>query len=121
MNPLADHGQIYGGLMQGLGYALMEEVQLEEGRVTTLSFGDYKMPTIRDIPQLTTVVLESQEGEGPYKIRGIGEAPCTPVAPAIANAVADAVGARIRDLPLTAEKAYEAIKRTRGSFSDAAS
>jgi CO/xanthine dehydrogenase Mo-binding subunit len=110
MNPAAYRGQIYGGLMQGLGYALMEELRLEDGRVTTLSFGDYKMPTIRDVPALTTVILESDQGEGPYKIRGIGEAPCTPVAPAIANAIADAIGVRIRQLPLTAEKVYEAMK-----------
>jgi carbon-monoxide dehydrogenase large subunit len=109
MNPIAYRGQIYGGLMQGLGYALMEEVQLEDGRVTTLSFGDYKMPTMRDIPNLRTVILEAQHGEGPYKIRGIGEVPCTPVAPAIANAVADAAGVRIRELPVTAEKVYAGL------------
>ena len=88
----------------------MEEVKLEDGRVTTLSFGDYKMPTIDDIPPLTTVVLDSEHGDGPYNIRGIGEAPCTPVAPAIANAVEDAIGVRIRDLPITAEKVYGAMK-----------
>jgi CO/xanthine dehydrogenase Mo-binding subunit len=55
--------------------------------VTTLSFGDYKMPTVVDMPELVTVVLESARGEGPYNIRGIGEAPCIPVAPAIADAV----------------------------------
>ena len=95
--------------MQGLGYALMEELHVEDGRVTTLSFGDYKMPTMRDIPQLTTVLVESTDGVGPYHIKGIGESPLTPVAPAIANAVADAIGVRIRDLPLTAEKIYSAL------------
>jgi CO/xanthine dehydrogenase Mo-binding subunit len=95
--------------MQGLGYALMEELQVDDGRVTNLSFGDYKLPTMCDAPPLTTVLLESAEGVGPYHIKGIGESPLTPVAPAIANAVADAVGVRIRDLPMTAEKVYHAI------------
>jgi len=113
VNPIAFQGQINGGIVSGIGYALMEEVQLEDGRVTTLSFGDYKMPTIRDIPPLTTVVLGSEHGDGPYNIRGIGEAPCTPVAPAIANAVEDASGVRIRTLPITAEKVY-AVLQERG-------
>ncbi|MGH2601349.1 MAG: xanthine dehydrogenase family protein molybdopterin-binding subunit, partial [Dehalococcoidia bacterium] len=110
VNPIGFQGQINGGVVSGIGYALMEEVQLEDGRVTTLSFGDYKMPTIRDIPPLTTVVLGSEHGDGPYNIRGIGEAPCTPVAPAIANAVEDAIGVRIRTLPITAEKVHAALK-----------
>jgi CO/xanthine dehydrogenase Mo-binding subunit len=109
LNPLGYQGQVNGGFQHGLGYALMEELIVEDGRVTTLSFGDYKMPTVRDMPPLETVVLESDQGEGPYSIRGIGEAPCIPVAPAIANAVEDAVGVRIRDLPITAQKVYLAL------------
>jgi CO/xanthine dehydrogenase Mo-binding subunit len=89
---------------------MMEELQLENGRVTTLSFGDYKLPTMRDTPPLTTVLVESANGVGPYRIKGIGESPLTPVAPAIANAVADAVGVRIRDLPITAEKISRALQ-----------
>jgi CO/xanthine dehydrogenase Mo-binding subunit len=109
VHPVGHQGQIDGAIMQGLGYALMEELQVDDGRVTNLSFGDYKLPTMRDAPPLTTVLLESAEGVGPYHIKGIGESPLTPVAPAIANAVADAVGVRIRDLPMTAEKVYRAI------------
>jgi CO/xanthine dehydrogenase Mo-binding subunit len=112
LNPLGYQGQVNGGFQHGLGYALMEELVVEDGRVTTLSFGDYKMPTVVDMPPLQTVILPSDQGEGPYNIRGIGEAPCIPVAPAIANAVADAVGVRIRDLPVTAVKVYRALKRT---------
>jgi CO/xanthine dehydrogenase Mo-binding subunit len=93
-----------------VGYALMEELRVEDGRVTSLSFGDYKVPTVRDIPPLTTVLLESESGTGPYSIKGIGETPLCPVAPAIANAIEDAVGVRIRDLPITAEKVYQALK-----------
>jgi len=110
VNPLGYQGQVNGGFQHGLGYALMEELVVEDGRVTTLSFGDYKMPTVRDMPPLNTVVLESEQGEGPYNIRGIGEAPCIPVAPAIANAVQDAVGVRIRNLPITAQKVYDGLR-----------
>jgi len=109
VNPIGHQGQIDGSIMQGVGYALMEELQVEEGRAINLSFGDYKLPTMRDVPPLTTVLVESANGVGPYHIKGIGESPLTPVAPAIANAVADAVGVRIRDLPLTAEKVYRGL------------
>ena len=113
LNPVGHQGQINGGFVQGLGYALMEELRVEEGRVTSLSFGDYKIPTMRDIPPLQTVLLQSASGEGPYQIKGIGETPIGPVAPAIANAVAGACGARIRDLPITAEKVHGALKSGR--------
>jgi CO/xanthine dehydrogenase Mo-binding subunit len=110
LNPLGHQGQINGGLVQGLGYALMEELEVEDGRVTTLSFGDYKVPTAADIPPLTTAILPPGEGVGPYHVKGIGETPNIPTAAAIANAVADAVGVRIRDLPITSEKVYRALK-----------
>jgi CO/xanthine dehydrogenase Mo-binding subunit len=110
INPLGHQGQINGGLVQGIGYALMEELRVEEGRVTTLSFGDYKIPTMRDIPPLKTVILGSDSGVGPYHIKGIGETPNTPTAAAIANAVEAACGVRIRDLPITAEKVYRVLK-----------
>jgi putative selenate reductase molybdopterin-binding subunit len=113
LNPAGYQGQVNGGFQHGLGYALMEELVVEDGRVTTLSFGDYKMPTVVDMPPLQTVILASEQGEGPYNIRGIGEAPCIPVAPAVANAVADAVGVRIRDLPITAVKVYRGLAARR--------
>ncbi|HWC29878.1 MAG TPA: molybdopterin cofactor-binding domain-containing protein, partial [Dehalococcoidia bacterium] len=109
INPIGHQGQINGGAIQGLGYATMEEVRVEDGRVTTLSFGDYKIPNIKDIPELRTVLLDSEAGYGPYNIRGIGEGPHIPVPAAIANAVVDAVGARVRDLPVTSEKVYRAM------------
>lgn len=112
VNPIGHQGQIDGAIMQGIGYALMEELQVEDGRVTNLSFGEYKLPTMRDAPPLTTVLEEAASGVGPYLIKGIGESPLTPVAAAIANAVADAIGVRIRDLPLTAEKIYRAFEDT---------
>jgi CO/xanthine dehydrogenase Mo-binding subunit len=72
--------------------------------------GDVKMPTIRDIPELITVLVESPGGNGPYGAKTIGEQPLPPVAPAIANAIQDAVGIRIQDLPITSEKVLAALK-----------
>ncbi len=110
MNPIGHQGQIDGGVIQGVGYGLMEQVVVEDGRVATLNFGDYKIPTARDIPELRTVIVKADSGVGPYKTKGIGENPNSPVAAAIANAVEDAVGVRIRDLPVTAEKIYKALQ-----------
>ncbi len=110
LNPVGHQGQINGGFVQGLGFALMEDMRIEDGHVTSLSLGDYKLPNIRDLPPLQTVLLESEGGVGPYQVRGIGENSLPPVAPAIANAIADAVGVRIRDLPITAEKVHAALQ-----------
>ncbi len=110
LNPIGHQGQIDGAVIQGVGYAMIEELSVEQGQVTTLSFGDYKLPNIQDIPPMETVLLEPATGVGPYSIKGIGENPIAPVAPAIANAIEDAVGVRIRDLPITAEKLHRALK-----------
>jgi CO/xanthine dehydrogenase Mo-binding subunit len=96
--------------------ALMEEVVVENGRSVTAHFGDYKMPTAADMPPLQTVVLPSEHGDGPYNVRGIGEAPCVPTPAAIANAVQDAIGVRIRKLPVTAEKVYAALQQVPSPF-----
>ena len=114
LNPIGHQGQINGAVVQGIGYGLMEEVKVEDGRVTTTSFADFKIPTIEDLPgEFNTVLLEPAEGVGPYSIKGIGENPNPPVAPAIANAVEDAVGVRVRSLPITAEKVYRALASAR--------
>jgi CO/xanthine dehydrogenase Mo-binding subunit len=109
INPIGHQGQIEGGLVQGLGFALSEELGTEDGRVSTLSLGDFKLPTIADIPPLTTVLLEDPVGPGPFRAKAIGEGSISAVAPAVANAVADACGVRILDLPITAEKVYFAL------------
>src|SRR5207245_3666911 len=75
LNPMDHQGQIEGAVMQGIGYALSEELTVDEGRVTSVSFGDYKIPTIQDIPTLHTAILASESGPGPYNARGIGETP----------------------------------------------
>ncbi len=110
LNPLFHQGQIEGGVIQGLGYALMEEMETEEGRISTLSLGDYKIPTIADIPELVTVLLEPGGGPAPFESKGIGESSNTPVAAAIANAVQDAIGAPVMQLPVTAERVLRAIR-----------
>ena len=111
LNPLMHQGQVEGGVIQGLGYALMEELQTEDGHISTLSFGDYKIPTSADIPELVTVLVEGNNGPAPYRSKGIGESANIPVAAAIANAVTDAIGAPVTSLPLTAEKALRAIRQ----------
>jgi carbon-monoxide dehydrogenase large subunit len=114
LNPLMHQGQIEGGVVQGIGYGLIEYLPVQDGRVEVAHFGEYKIPSIRDIPPLKTVIVESAEGVGPYKVKGIGENPISPVAPAIANAIEDAVGVRIRDLPISAEKVYRAMREKEG-------
>src|SRR5581483_5725478 len=91
----------------GLGYALTEEVLFDGARITTTNFGEFKIPNITDIPPLKTHVMESvPAGPGPYNSLAIGEVANVPTAAAVANAVADARGGRITDLPVTSEKRY---------------
>ncbi len=110
LNPLMHQGQIDGGVVMGIGYATMEGVMIEGGSVVTTNFGENKIPSIRDIPDLRTVIQEFPVGNGPYGGMSIGEPPVVPTAAAIANAVEDAVGVRIYDLPITAEKVLRAIQ-----------
>jgi CO/xanthine dehydrogenase Mo-binding subunit len=110
LNPMGHQGQINGGLVQGIGYGLMEELAVEDGRVLTPSLADYKLPTAADLPELRTVLLEPGPGVGPYNVKGIGEHSNAQTAPAIVNAVADAVGVFIADLPVTAERVHRALR-----------
>ena len=113
LNPLMHQGQIDGGVVMGMGYALMEGVMIDGGSVVTTNFGENKIPSICDIPPLKTVIQEFPVGNGPYGGMSIGEPPVVPTAAAIANAVQDAVGARIYDLPITAEKVLRALRERR--------
>jgi len=113
INPTAVEGQIQGGSAQGIGYALMEEVRVEEGVTRTPSFSEYLIPTAKDLPTTKAIILESGTGVGPFGAKGIGEPSLTPAAPAVANAVANAIGVRIHDLPLTPEKVLAALDRAR--------
>jgi putative selenate reductase molybdopterin-binding subunit len=109
INPIGFQGQINGGVNQGIAHALMEELPLDNGRVAVASFIDYKIPTMGDMPPLTTVILGSDVGHGQFNVRGIGNKAINMPAPAIANAIADATGVRVRSLPLSAEKVYHAL------------
>ena len=109
INPMLHQGQIDGGVIQGFGFALMEELQTVEGTVQNANLGDYKLPNIKDVPELETVLIQAPAGPAPFDGKAIGEIPNVPLAAAIANAVEDAVGVRIYDLPITAEKVYNAL------------
>ena len=115
INPLGHQGQIEGGLLQGIGFGLIEELKVEEGRVSTLNLGDYKLPNIRDIPPLKTVLVEGEIGPAPFHAKAIGESSITPIVAAIANALYDAVGVRLYDLPISSEKVYEALQQQNSS------
>jgi CO/xanthine dehydrogenase Mo-binding subunit len=110
INPLAHQGQLEGGLMFGLGAALMEELTVQDGQITTLTLGDYKVPCAMDTPPFRTVLLRDPTGPGPLGAKAAGELTNTSVAPAVANAVA-AAGARVMHMPLTAERVLEALDR----------
>jgi CO/xanthine dehydrogenase Mo-binding subunit len=108
INSAAVRGQIAGGSHQGLGYALMEEYVVEKGMTKTPSLAEYLIPTSCDFPSTDVIVLESGTGVGPFGAKGIGEPALTPAAPAVANALADALGVRIFSLPFTPEKVIAA-------------
>ena len=97
--------------MMGLGSALFEEMRFNDnGTLLNPSFTDYKIPTASDIPNMTCLIVEEPHAEGPYGAKGMGEMPVTITAPALANAIYDAVGVRIKDLPITPEKVLAALK-----------
>ena len=107
--PAQFKGQILGGVVQGIGYSLMEELLLDEGRIRNPSFLDYYIPTAADVPRITPILVEAPDEYGPFGAKGIGEPPIEPVAAAIGNAIFDALGFPIRTLPFTAERVHEAI------------
>jgi CO/xanthine dehydrogenase Mo-binding subunit len=109
INPLAHQGQIDGGFVTGLGLAVTEELVSEGGQILNGHLGEYKLPTIADIPRLETVLVPTSGGEGPYQAKAIGELANNATAAAIANAVADAVGCQLFELPITAERVYTAL------------
>jgi carbon-monoxide dehydrogenase large subunit len=109
LNHLSYTGQIDGGVVTGLGFALMEDNSLVDGKMATANLGEFKMATSADVPKLTTVLMESPAGPIPYHGKAIAEIPNVPTAAAIANAIQDAVGVRIHDLPITAEKVYQSL------------
>jgi CO/xanthine dehydrogenase Mo-binding subunit len=112
VNPLLHQGQIEGGIIQGFGIAVMEDLAMHDGRVVASHLGDFKLPTIADIPELATELVGSTDGPGPFAAKAIGESSNILTAAAIANAVRDACGVRITELPITAEKVFAALSAT---------
>jgi CO/xanthine dehydrogenase Mo-binding subunit len=110
INPLTHKGQVEGGMLQGFGFALMEELPDEDGKILTANLGEYKLPNVRDVPVHETVYVRDSSGPGPFNAKAVGEHGAIPTAAAIANAVYDAIGVQIRDLPITAEKVYRALR-----------
>ncbi len=109
INPVIHQGQIDGGVVQGLGYALSEELLLDDGRVTTASMGDYKIFTIQDVPSLTTSLVQAKVGPGPFGTKSVAEAGISIIAPAVVNAVYNATGVRIHEIPITSEKIVKGL------------
>jgi len=114
INPMLLEGQVYGGVMMGVGYALTEQVILEKGENMNPNFRDYKILTAKDVIPIEAPVLETYDKEGPFGAKGIGEPGCVPTAPAIANAVYDAIGMRLKDVPLTPERVLAALREKDG-------
>ena len=103
-------GQIEGGVAQGIGYALIEEMVFEEGTITNGTLVDYKIPNILDVPPLEYHFVEGEDPFGPYGARGVGEAVLVPVAAAIANGIYDALGVRVTELPIRPERVLGALR-----------
>lgn len=115
INPMNVEGQIEGGVCQGLGFALMEELLLRGGEVWNATFSDYKVPTALDAPKKITIhIVEELDPKGPYGAKGVGEPASLPTAPAICNAICDAIGLRIKNLPATPENLFKSITTARG-------
>jgi len=110
INPVALRGQLEGGFVYGLGMALTEDLALADGRVRAANLGDYKLPTIADVPPVRVVLLTEDKGGGPFGAKSVGELVNPAVGPAVANAIESACGVRVKSLPLTAEKVLAALK-----------
>jgi CO/xanthine dehydrogenase Mo-binding subunit len=114
INPAGIEGQVKGGVAQGIGWALFEEIAYDDsGHLRTGSFADYALPSIGDVPNITSVLVEVPFTDGPHGARGVGEPPVVPGAAAIANAIYDAVGVRPTTIPMTPERVLEAIQQAR--------
>ena len=108
--PIGAEGQNEGGLAQGIGYACTEALLMEDGRPLNPNFSDYRVPCIADMPPFEQVFVPSHEPTGPFGAKGIGEIGLDPAAPAIAAAIYEAVGVRIKTLPITPEKVLWALR-----------
>ena len=110
INPLLLEGQIDGGISMGIGYGLYEELQFRSGVTLNPSFHKYKIVNSTEMPPVKKILVETMDPNGPFGAKGIGEPTAIPTAPAIANAIFDAVGVRVRDLPITPERILRALE-----------
>jgi CO/xanthine dehydrogenase Mo-binding subunit len=116
LNPMMAEGQVYGAVAMGLGFAVMESMDEHEGAVRNQSFKHSHMPRMTEVPPIISLLIESNDPNGPYGAKGLGEPALTAIAPAIANAIYDAVGVRMHDLPITPEKVLNAMSALTNSF-----
>ena len=114
VNPVAHRGQLEGGFVFGLGAAVMEEVIVDGGVIATLNLSELKLPTVADVPPLRIVQIPTHLGPGAFGAKMAGELTNAPVPPAVANAVADAVGVRLTEMPMSAERVHAALRRAAG-------
>lgn len=117
INPTLVEGQIEGGFAMGLGYALMEDLGAKKGKINNNKFSKYLIPTAMDMVDINTIIVEDPEDTAPYGAKGIGEPTLIPVAPALLNAIYNAVGVRIKEVPVTPEKLLKALKKKKGEVS----
>lgn len=110
VNPQGLEGQSEGGAVMGIGYALMEDTIIEGGQFKTTNFSTYILPTSLDSPEVVTHIVEELEPTGPYGAKGIGEAVCVPITPAVTTAIYDACGVTVDRIPATSERVYRALK-----------
>ena len=110
VNPQGVEGQIEGGIVQAIGQALMEDYQLNDGHTSTSGFAKYILPTSLDVPRVNSIIIEDPDPIGPLGVKGIGEPAMVPTIPAVMNAIYDAVGVRVFDLPATPEKILLAMR-----------
>ncbi|HKV02478.1 MAG TPA: molybdopterin cofactor-binding domain-containing protein, partial [Ktedonobacteraceae bacterium] len=110
INPAEVEGQIYGGVVQGIGWALLERLVYDEsGQLLTPTLMEYAMPQIGDVPPITPILVEVPSAFGPFGAKSVGEPPVIPVGAAIANAIFDAIGVRVAQLPITSERLFTAL------------
>jgi len=113
INPMLAEGQIEGGVSQGIGYAFFEEIVRQDGKVMNDNFTDYRMPTVYDVPQILSQFVEFPDPLAPFGAKGLGEITIVPTAAAIANAIYDATGIRLKELPFTPEKILKVLRRNK--------
>jgi CO/xanthine dehydrogenase Mo-binding subunit len=111
INPMVIEGQIEGSCAQGMGYALSESYPLDEGRPRARSYRQLGVPTIQSAPEVDVILIEDPEPFGPFGAKGVSEVATVPATPAILNAIHDAVGARVRELPATPERVRAAMAK----------